>query len=109
MGVRTLFLCGEISSLIRAHLLRVFSLLQKQTNTNKKRLAVKSVARDRGRKGRSEVKPRVWLVDFEEGAGGVEGKGTGPRSSSRLANELLKDNPPHEQVEKESELEKRKG
>lgn len=28
----TLFLCGEISSLIRAHLLRVFSLLQIQTH-----------------------------------------------------------------------------
>lgn len=28
----TLFLCGEISSLIKAHLLRVFSLLQIQTH-----------------------------------------------------------------------------
>lgn len=45
--VRTLFLCGEISSLIRAHLLRVLSLLQKRTNTNKKLYTVKRAARDR--------------------------------------------------------------
>lgn len=32
--VRTLFLCGDISSLIRAHLLRVFSLLQKHTHAH---------------------------------------------------------------------------
>lgn len=37
-----------------------------------------------------------------------KGMGSGPWSSSRLANELLKDNPPHGRVENESELEKRK-
>lgn len=36
------------------------------------------------------------------------GVGGGPQSSSRLANELLKDNPPHERVENERESEKRK-
>lgn len=39
---------------------------------------------------------------------GGRGEGSGPRSSSRLPNELLKDNPPHKRVENESELEKRK-
>lgn len=47
-------------------------------------------------------------MDFEEGAEGQRWRGVGPRSSSRLANELLRDNPPHERVENESELEKRK-
>lgn len=37
---RTLFLCGDISSLIRAHLLRVFSLLQKHTHAHKQNLTI---------------------------------------------------------------------
>lgn len=93
----TLFLCGDISSLISAHLLRVFSLLQTHTHTNVQKLVTlqtdsppvppqPSQRREYdvwGKKGWNRMTHRT--VE-EKDRGGALG-------APRLANELLKDNP----------------
>lgn len=94
----TLFLCGDISSLIRAHLLRVFSLLQTHTHmckigfiyngltpcfSPKTQTSHHQECDARWKKGWNGMKHRTGE---EKDRGGALG-------APRLANELLKDNP----------------
>lgn len=75
--VRTLFLWGEISSLIRAHLLRVFSLLQKRTNTNKKHIHGKEGGTRRREEKMEGGKNQSRAGEFWGGCYGVGGLGGG--------------------------------
>lgn len=85
----TLFLCGEISSLIRAHLLRVFNLLQVQTHVrNKQALKVKAPRPSLENKTLPEGKEKGGKTEQVE-----EQDNRGRWGATSLANELLKDNP----------------
>lgn len=74
----TLFLCGDISSLMRAHLLRVFSRLQKETHIHiEHRLLLKNINFPHNSSSLC-IRPRwSWIEErmkHEEGKGKTEGK-----------------------------------